>query len=347
MNDQRVTVDGTADQSVDAPDGAAAVGTDGSSDAPLAPLFDAPMGGRDAGMKTPDPIEEAPAASLVGSLSVFTLSDVLSMLAATGQTGELQVVSDAVDGKLWLEDGQFSNAHVGAASTIGQAVFELACVAEGWFYFTAGLSSSSGQPAVPVAAVLDEVRPQVEEWRDLREVVPLEAVVALSPTPPGQDVQIRSDQWRVLTTVGTAGHSVKTVIEQIGGDQIVGLRTLHELQSAGLIVLDAPPPDSEPSGAQQPFGADGDRTPVTPLPTPPSLGYTDERLDDLAPPPPPGLDPAVNAEDRFGSLAEVAIMPPPIAGDPWAASATASTTTAEAGGSANGSGNGSGDHGVA
>ena len=349
MNDQRVTVDGTADQSVDTPDGGAAVGTDESPDAPLAPLFDAPLGGKDTGLRTTEPIEEAPAASLVGSLSVFTLSDVLSMLATTGQTGELQVVSDTVDGKLWLEDGQFSNAHVGAASTIGQAVFELACVAEGWFYFTAGLSSSSGQPAVPVAAVLDEVRPQVEEWRDLREVVPLEAVVALSPTPPGQDVQIRSDQWRVLTTVGTAGHSVRTVIEQIGGDQIVGLRTLHELQSAGLIVLEAPPLESEPPEGREPFGADGERTPVTSLSTPPSPGYTDERLDDLAPPPPPGLDPAVNAEDRFGSLAEVAIMPPPIAGDPWAATAAAATAgaSAETGGSGNSSGNSSGDHGVA
>ena len=38
--------------------------------------------------------DEAPAASLVGSLSVFTLSDVLTMLASTAQTGELQVVSE-------------------------------------------------------------------------------------------------------------------------------------------------------------------------------------------------------------------------------------------------------------
>ena len=63
--------------------------------------------------------------------------------------------------------------------------------------------------------------------------------------------------------------------------------------------------------------------------------------DEVAPPPPPGLDPVLNSsEDRFGSLAEVAIMPPPIAGDPWA-------PPAEANGSANGTLNGSSDHGVA
>jgi hypothetical protein len=290
-----------------------------------------------------EPSEEAPAASLVGSLSVFSLSDVLSLLASTFQTGEFQVVSDAVDGKLWLEGGQFSNAHVGAATTIGQAVFELACVSEGWFYFTTGLTSSSGQPPVPVGAVLDEVRPQVEEWRDLREVVPLEAVVALSPTPPGQDVQIRSEQWNVLTTVGNAGHSVKTVVDLIGGDQIAGLRALRDLQTAGLIVLEAAPEEHEDTGSRNPFDlARGDGSPLVNVPAPPPpVGYED-RIEDLAPPPPPGLEPAVNGtEGRFGSLAEVAIMPPPIAGDPWAAAAESNGSNGSA------AGNGSGDHGAA
>ena len=226
MNDQRGTVDGMTEPLVDPPP-ASSVGSERASDSALTPLFDPGRRGNESIMSLTAPTEDAPAASLVGSLSVFTLSDVLSLLAATSQTGELQVVSDAVDGKLWLDGGEFSNAHVGAATTIGQAVFELACVSDGWFYFTGELTSSSGQPAVPVAAVLEEVRPQVEEWLELREVVPLEAVVSLSPTPPGQDVSIRSDQWNVLTTVGNAGHSVKAVVDLIGGDQIAGLRTLR------------------------------------------------------------------------------------------------------------------------
>ncbi len=182
---------------------------------------------------------EAPAASLVGSLGIFTLSDILSMLADTGQTGELQVVGSGVDGRVWLDGGELSNAHVGAATTIGQAVFELACVTEGWFYFTAGLVSSSGQPKVPVAAVLDEVRPQVEEWHELRTVVPLDAIVRLSPNPPGDDVQIRGDQWKVLTTIGNGGHSVRTVLDSIGADQVTGMRTLRDLAETGLIILEA------------------------------------------------------------------------------------------------------------
>jgi hypothetical protein len=340
MNDQRGTVDGSVHQVGDPPNDGSDLNGERGADLSLTPLFDPPFGGRPT--TNPDePTEEAPAASLVGSLSVLTLSDVLSLLASTSQTGELQVVSDSVDGRLWLEDGQFSNAHVGAASTIGQAVFELACVTEGWFYFTAGLTSSSGQPTVPVNAVLEEVRPQVDEWLGLRSEVPLEAMVALSPTPPGQDVQIRSDQWQVLTTVGNAGYSVKTVIDLIGGDQIAGLRTLRDLRTAGLIVLEMAPSGPAPAMARSPFTSmSDDVAPVTVLPSPsPSLvGYADVLVSDDPPPPPPDVEPVVgNGDQNFRSLAEVAIMPPPIAGDPWAP--TAPAPTAET--------NGSGDHGVA
>ncbi len=230
---------------------------------------------------------EAPAASLVGSLEVFALSDVLTLLSSTAQTGEVQVVGPSVDGRLWLERGELSNAAVGSAATIGEAVFELACVTEGWFYFTAGIVSSSGQPTVPVAAVLDEVRPQVVEWFELRTVVPLDAVVALAPHPPGDDVQIRSDQWKVLTTVGTGGNTAQDVLETIGGDQVSGLRSLRELADAGLIVLDA--------------GA------ASSVSLPPSFATAR-----------PGTSPDPSED---ASLADVAVMPPPITGDPWSPSA--------------------------
>lgn len=180
----------------------------------------------------------APAASLVGSLGVFTLDDVLMLLADTTQTGELQVVGSEVDGRVWLEGGELSNAHVGSAPTIGRAVFELACVPEGWFYFTSGLSSSSGQPRVPVRTVLDEVRPQVKEWRQLLELVPFESSVTLSPEPPNGDVQLRGDQWRMVTSIGNAGHSVKAVLDAFGDEHIVGLRILRDLSEAQLISLE-------------------------------------------------------------------------------------------------------------
>jgi hypothetical protein len=287
--------------------------------------------GKEPNMFEHESSEEAPAASLVGSLAAFTLSDILSMLASTKQSGELHVVSEAVDGKLWLADGELSNAHVGSAATIGQAVFELACVIEGWFYFTEGVVSSSGQPTVPVGAVLNEVRPQVEEWREVRHDVPLEALVALAAEPPGQDIQIRTDQWRVLTTIGTSGLSVKEVLERIGGAQIEGLRTLRDLRSIGLIELHG--------------GADEQRAPLLGLPVQPTLDadtnvptlpdpptppvptvvVTDSAdLTETLPPPPEAV--AETGDGPEDGLAQVTIMPPPIADDPWSPTVDSGTT---------------------
>lgn len=264
---------------------------------------------------------EAPAASLVGSLAVFSLADVLTLLADTSQTGEVQVVGSGVDGRVWLGDGELSNAHVGSATTIGQAVFELACVPDGWFYFTAGLVSSSGQPRVPVRAVLDEVQAQVEEWRELRQVVPLASAISLSPTPPGDDVQIRGDQWRMLTTVGNGGHTVQSVIDVTGGDQIAGLRTLRDLALQGLVLVEDAP-DSAASSATGTFepeiirGGDASedesgRTGQVPI-VPPSDGDAT----------------AVGFQgDQAGSLAEVSVMPPPITDDPWSSSLSEATSS--------------------
>ena len=285
-------------------------------------LFGSPDSAEDTVTNQTDTAEDGLAASLAGSLSVFSLSDVLSMLASTSQTGELQVVSETVDGRVWLDRGELTNAEVAAASTVGQAVFELACVTDGWFYFTTGLLSSNGQPSVSVVSVLSELGPQVDEWRQLGEVVPLEALVTLSPEPPGQDIQIRNDQWRVLTTVGTRGHTVKSVLEMIDEEQIVGLRTLRDLHAAGLIELTPAPVDPMDVEEVSSFGVPVAGEPSTgPLSASPPMIEPDESApDDLAAVPPPvEWDSTVSGGgDRLESLADVAMMPPPIAGDPWA-----------------------------
>ncbi len=257
-------------------------------------------------------------AALVGSLQIFSLSDVLTLLASTGQTGQLEVAAEGVEGRLWLDGGLLSDAQVGATTTVVQAVFELACAVDGWFSYSTGSIHSGAQPAVPVEVVLDEVRPQVEEWREIRDVIPLESVVALSPTPPGKDVQIRGDQWQVLAAVGTNGLSVREVLEQTGGEQIVGLRTLRDLHVAGLIVLLEP--EERDTAWSGPVAVVPDFDPVTALPTPPFGSHQEEDAihTDGVPPPPSSAEPATaSPEERQDGLAEVAIMPPPIAGDPW------------------------------
>jgi hypothetical protein len=345
LTDERSTMD----QMLEGPVDRAGVGrpSDGlNPPPPSATGYGTVVGATGRGAPSPDPGEPTRPATLVGSLSSFPLADVLLLLASTSQSGELQVSSDEatgeeVQGRLWLARGELSNAQVGSAPTIGQAVFELARMTGGRFSFTAGVLSSSGQPTAPVAAVLAEVRPRVDEWREICELIPLEGQVRLAPNPPGQEVRIRSEQWRVLTTVGTTGQSVQSVLDQIGGDQIVSLRTLRVLRDEGLITVttsDDPIGASSVAATDPPFAsplsaaADNDGTWT------PSGGDTASS----AWPEAAHFEPADTRGEgrhseghgdrsesgdgrRFNGLADVTMMPPPITRDPWAPSAGSPT----------------------
>jgi hypothetical protein len=261
--------------------------------------------------------DNAPAASLVGSMGVFTLADVLTLLAESTQTGELQVVGSEIDGRVWLEEGELSNAHVGSAATIGRAVFELAILTDGWFYFTSGLASSSGQPRVPVRAVLDEVRPQVDEWHELLGIMPFESTVALSPNPPNGDVQLHGDQWRMVTSIGNAGTSVKGLLGASGEDRIAGLRILRDLHHAGLITLEVARHDDEATDAAIPFASGQAQDPpfvptASPFSTPDAVPPVPPYFTEIPthPEPPGSNDVDDRGDTQAASLADVAIIAP-------------------------------------
>jgi len=256
---------------------------------------------------------EVPTASLVGSLAVFRLDDVLGLLSDTGQRGELQVVGQGADGHLWIEGKDLVGATLEGTSTITQAVFELILLEEGWFYFTSDQAPPSAH-AHPqsVSSVIGEVVPQVQEWRDLLKRVPLATEISMASTTPGPEVKIRADQWRVLTCVGTSGRTVGSIIEELDDDNVVVLRLIRELVDSGLVVI---------AGSEAPGGdaRDGE----------------DRHLDrpGSVPPPPPGFvtaspSPPIGGMTDVGAASEdLPVVPPPVAADPWAPPGTRGATS--------------------
>jgi hypothetical protein len=212
---------------------------------------------------------DPPAASLVGALGEFCVPDVLRLVAGGCHRGELLVVANGLDGRLWMLDGTLTGAAVRGTASLAQAVFELALLEEGWFYFTAGRGAP--EPAEHPQSVEDVLRvvlPQVVEWRDLLHRVPLDAVVTLAPTPPQGDVQLSAAQWQVLAAVGGRGTRVIDVVAATGRDQVQTVRTLRDMADAGLVTISGgspaqrpgpsahgplpPPPASSPSTASSP-----------------------------------------------------------------------------------------------
>lgn len=249
---------------------------------------------------------EVPTASLVGALAVFPLNNVLGLLAETGQRGELQVVGQSIDGHLWIDGKDFVGATLEGAKTLTQAVFEMMLLDQGWFYFTSDQAPPAGQAQrQSVNGVITEVVPQVQEWRDLLTRVPLDAEVRMARSTPGPEVQIRADQWRVLTTVGTIGRTVGSIVDELEDDSVVTVRLLRELVDSGLVVVTK---------------ADG-------IASAPAPGATEEfgDLSGSVPPPPPGFvtasppTPVLGITSDYGSgLDELPMVPPPVTADPWA-----------------------------
>lgn len=262
--------------------------------------------------ETPDPQEHTPAA-LVGSLAVFDLPLVLRLLADTEQGGELQVVGGGVDGRLWFDRGELTGWAVPEARTLTEAVFDLALLDEGWFYFTQGAEVAEPTERAGVVDVLETVRPQVAEWRELLTRVPLTTVIRLSPTPPAAEVNIRTEQWQVLTTLGNQGMAVSDLLAALPHEQVVSLRLLSELVEAGLAVVEG---DLEPpvDGPGRDGGAEADE--VEPVDAVPGWRAQGE--------PPPYTGPGADEEEEQAGRAEVVpdsdvtVLPPPISADPWA-----------------------------
>ncbi len=178
---------------------------------------------------------EAAAAALVGSFATFSLIDVLDLLARTGHTGELQVVGRGVDHRLWVDAGDLLETETETATS---SLFDLACIEEGWFYFTASTAKPDGRTRIAVAQVLEELGPQVGEWRELVRVLPPDAMVKMSSSTPSDEVQIRADQWQVLSLVGNPGKSVREVIVDAPLHPLDTLRTLQELANNHLISVE-------------------------------------------------------------------------------------------------------------
>lgn len=229
---------------------------------------------------------DSPAASLVGALGVFAVPDVLRLIAAGEHSGEVLVVANGLDGRLWLQDGALTGSAVRGTTTTAQAVFELALLEDGWFYFTSGRAAPEPGAPEEVEEILRVVLPQVVEWRDLLHRVPLDAVVTLAPTPPQAQVQLSAAEWQILAAIGGRGARVIDVVAATGRDQVQMVRTLRDMADAGLVGIATAPaavapvaagsgPGTGPSSGRQSAGSLAGHRPPPP-------GAASSRRDPIA-----------------------------------------------------------------
>ena len=206
--------------------------------------------------------------SLQGSFQTIALTDVMALLAASSKTGELRVVGEHVEGRLWLVDGRLVASHVGKAQSHVEALFELMRLSEGNFVFKDGVNAP--EPAEPAEAsaeasaeaiepIVRQAEERLNEWHDIVQVVPsLEHRVRLIADLPAGEVTLSAAEWHLVMSIALAG-TVQGVLEELSLGQFDGCRGIRHLVDAGLVIIDPP-------RVRTPSTRPGRHVPVTPAP---------------------------------------------------------------------------------
>lgn len=176
---------------------------------------------------------------LQGSLDDFALPEVLSLLASTRKSGELQVTGDrGADGRVWLDGGRIVCSEVGMSTDVVDTLFELLRMTTGSFAFSADVTPPTVGEARDITPLLAEAQSRLEEWRTIEAVVPsLASRVALSSELPGEDAIVNAGQWKVLVAVANGG-TVDAVATSLELGEFGACKAVKGLVDAGLVLVD-------------------------------------------------------------------------------------------------------------
>ncbi len=208
------------------------------------------MGGRAVDQKSlsPQPRREA-SSSLSGSLESFPLSDVLALLAATGNTGALEVTGGATSGRLFVAGGAVVAAEVGRHTEPVEVVAELVSLEAGSFVLRP--DEVAEHPGAPLAmsSLLAEVRSRLEEWQAVGDELPSDDdLVVLAPWAPEDEIVLTSERWRAVAAVGD-GMRLGRLLERLGEDVPDAGSLVAGMVEDGLLeVVRSPADPAEPLG---------------------------------------------------------------------------------------------------
>ena len=138
---------------------------------------------------------------LTGSLTQLSLSDILTMLSAGGQSGRLELADGSERGDIYLRGGvivhALSSAHVGEA-----ALIDLLRWSTGAFRFQPHVLTTDVTIDKPLERLLSEgVRHAMERDAVLRVVPSADAILHLSTDVPTGPITLQPHEWQIISQV--------------------------------------------------------------------------------------------------------------------------------------------------
>ena len=175
--------------------------------------------------------------ALHGSLSDISLPDVIQLVSVSGKTGVFTLSSEGVDGKIFLKDGQITDASAGKL-TGELAVYEMATWRKGQFIFTVNIQPERVTVTKSNTNLMMEAARRLDEFRVLQRKIPsMDAIPYFLPREPGQDqITLSPQEWAIVTKVD-GQLSIKQLEEATGLPAFDVCKVLFGLVTSGLLSL--------------------------------------------------------------------------------------------------------------
>ncbi len=192
--------------------------------------------------------------ALKGTLSDFSLVDIIQLVDLGKKTGELIVSSrrggEALDGRLYFAEGKIHAAEFDGL-TGEEAAFTLFTITDGSFELIETTELPPRNVRVGNEVLIMEGIARQDQWMAIAKRIPSDdMLLRLMPNPrsSSREINFEADKWRVLTLIN-GKTTVREVVQRSGLGRFRAYQILCELVEAGLAearVELAPAPDLYP-----------------------------------------------------------------------------------------------------
>jgi hypothetical protein len=175
-----------------------------------------------------------------GNLSQFKIIDIVRLLTSEGKTGVLNLQRGKEKGEIYVIKGAL--VHAICKDGVGEeAVFVMLTWSDGTFNFTPSVMSEDKTIEKNTLALLEEKIKQLEEWRQIKEIIPSQDIVfKLSSKRAPDEVKLKHDSWSVLSQID-GKKTVAHISNELKMGEYETARNLYSLFSSGLIEVATAP----------------------------------------------------------------------------------------------------------
>jgi hypothetical protein len=177
--------------------------------------------------------------ALEGTLRDFSLPDIIQLISLGRKSGAVGLVGpEDEQGSIYFRNGRIVSAVLGEMLP-QDAIYTFFTWGDGTFTFSEGLEAPEVSAPLTQSneSIIMEGTRRADEWQRLRERVPsLDIVITLmsDPMAGGREINLRPDEWKVLTLVN--GHdNVRLIARRSGFGDFKTAKIIYNLLLAGLV----------------------------------------------------------------------------------------------------------------